>query len=79
MHVAHVDRGDVHSVSFNNIHQVIRRSVRLPNRDVCICYPILAQNGLDFIVVDIRKRHSVGDGYATLVLLPDVDRWRFLV
>jgi len=79
MCATHVDCGDVHSVPFDNIHQVVRRSVRLSNRDIGVCYPVLAQDGLDFIVVYIRKRDGVRDGYATLVLPPNDDRWRFLV
>ena len=79
MRVAHVDCGDIHSISFDNIHQVISRGVRLSNRDISICYPILAQNGLDLIVVGIGERHGVRNGYAPLVLPPDDDRWGFLV
>jgi hypothetical protein len=30
-------------------------------------------------MVDIRERDSVSDGYSTLVLLADDDRWRLLV
>ena len=30
-------------------------------------------------MVDIGKRHGVRDGYSSLVLPPDDDRWRFLV
>ena len=30
-------------------------------------------------MVGIRKRYGVRDGYTTLVLLPNDDRWRFLV
>lgn len=75
----HIDCGDVHSVSFNNIHQIIRRCVRLSNRNVCVCYSVFAQNGSDLVVVDICERYSVCDGYATLILLPNSDRRRFLV
>lgn len=79
MRGAHVDHGDIHPVSFNDIHQIIRRGVRLSNRDVYICYPVLAQNGFDLLVVDIREGHSVCNGYTTLLLPPHGDRRRFLV
>ena len=79
MRFAHVDCGDIHSVPFNNVHQVIRSSVRLSNRNIGVCYPVLAQDSLDFIVVYIRKWHGVRDGYTTLVFLPNDYRWRFLV
>ena len=79
MCATHVDCGDVHPVPFDNVHQVVRRSVRLSDRDIGVRYPVLAEDSLDFIVVYIRKWHGVRDGYTTLVLLPNDDRWRFLV
>jgi len=79
MRVAHVDCGDVYPVPFDNVHQVVRRSIRLSNRNIGVCYPILTQDRLDFVVVYVRKRYGVRDGYTTLVLLPNDDRWRFLV
>ena len=79
MRVAHVDCGDIHSISFDNIHQVVRCGVRLSNRDIGICYPILAQNGLDFVVVGIGKRHGVRNGYAPFILPPNDDRRGLLI
>jgi len=79
MCAAHVDCGDIYPVPFDNVNQVICRSVRLPNRNVGVCYPVLAQDSLDFIVVYIRKWHGVRNGDTSLVLLPNDDRWRFLV
>ena len=76
---AHVDGWDVYSVSFDDIHHVIRRSVRLSNRDICVCYPVLTQDGPDLVVVDVGERHGICDGYTTFFLLPNGDRWRFLV
>ena len=79
MRAAHVDCGDVHSVSFDNIHQVVRCGIRLPNRHIGVCYPIFAQNRLYLIVVDIREWHGVRNGNTTLVLPSNDDRWRFFV
>ena len=76
---SHVDYGDIHSVSLNDIHQVIRGSVRLSNRDVCVCYPVLAENSLDLVVVGVRERDGVRYSYAALVFLPNGDRRRLLV
>ena len=75
----HVDYWDIHSVSLNDIHQVIRGSVRLSDRDVCVCYPVLAENGLDLVVVGVRERDGVRYSYATLVFLPNGNRRRLLV
>ena len=75
----HVDYGDIHSVPLNYIHQVIRGSVRLSNRDVCVCYPVLTENGLDLVVVGVRERDGVRYSYAALVFLPNGDRRRLLV
>lgn len=79
MRGAHVDYGDIHSVSLNNVHQVIRRGVRLPNRHVRVCYPILTQNGLNLVVVDVRERDGVCNGYTALILPSNHDRWWSLV
>lgn len=79
MRSAHVDYGDIHPVPFNNVDQIIRRSVRLSDGNVCVCYSVLTQNGFDLVVVDIRERHGVCNGYTALIFLPNGDRWRFLV
>ena len=77
--VENVNRGDIHPVSFNYVDQIVRRRPRLPNGYVCVANFIFAQDGLDFILVDICQRHSVGDSNSTFLLLTDSDIWRLLV
>lgn len=79
METTHVYYGDIHSVSLNNIHKIICSGVRLSNHYICVRYSVFAQDRLDFVVIDIRERYGVRDGYPTLVFLPDSNSWRFLV
>ena len=77
--VENVNRGDIHPVSFNYVDQIVRRRPRLSNGYISIANFIFAQDGFNFILVDICQRHSVGDSNSTLLLLTDSDIWRLLV
>jgi hypothetical protein len=66
-------------VPFNDVHQVIRRHVRLPNSHVHIAELVLAENCLDLVLIDIRQRNCIGDCDAALVLLVNQDGWRLFI
>ena len=66
-------------VPFHHIHQIIGRSSRFSNRDIRIVYLVLAQYGLDFIVVYIRQWDGIGNSDAALFLPPyDDSGWSFI-
>ena len=66
-------------VPLDHIHEVVCVDTSLSNRDVRIVNPVLAQDGLDLVVIDVCERDGVGDVDAALVLLAHGDIWGLLV
>lgn len=76
----HGQRGDESlPVAFYHINQVIRGAIWFPYGDVRIAELVLAEHGLDFVVINARERHGVCDRDSALVFLANHDRRRFLV
>jgi hypothetical protein len=71
--IENIDSGDVYPVTLYHIHQVIRSDVRLTYGNIAVIETVFAQDSLDFVVVDIRQGHRVGNGNATLVFLPHLE------
>lgn len=62
----------------NHINEVVNGGVA-PNRDVGRVDAVLAHDGLDLVVVNVRERLGAGDVEAALVLLPKGNVGRLLV
>lgn len=66
-------------VAFDDIYKVICRGAHFPYRNVSIVDLVLAENGFDFVLVDVRQRHRVRDCYPSTLLLSQKNlRW-FLI
>ncbi len=61
-------------VSFNYVYQIVRSCIGLPDGDVDVVDLVLAEDGLDLVLVDVRQRHGVGDRDAALFLSADENR-----
>ena len=66
--VEHVDGGDVDAVALDDVDEIVRGRAGLADRDVGVVDAVLAQDGLDLVVVDVRERDGVRDRDAALVL-----------
>lgn len=77
--VQHVDNRDVTpALRLQHVNNVVDRRVA-PNHDIRRRNLVLAHDGLDLIVVDVRQRHGAGDVEAALVLLLERDVGGLLV
>ena len=75
----YIYRGNVHSVAFDDIHEVVRSHTSLSYGDVGITYFILAEDCFYLVLVDVCQWNGIRDGNSTLVLLSDSDIRRLLV
>lgn len=66
-------------VSLDDIHQIIGCSIWLSYGNIDIVNSILAENCLDLIVVDVRKRNCVCDRDPSLFLFANCNIRRFFV
>lgn len=77
--VQHVDNRDVTpALRLQHIDNVVDRRVA-PNHDIRRRNLVLAHDGLDLVVVDVRQRDGAGDVEAALVLLLEGDVGGLLV
>ena len=66
-------------VSFNHVYQIVRSRIGLPDGDVDVVDLVLAEDGLDLVLVNVRQRHGVGDRDAALFLSTYENRRRLFV
>ncbi len=66
-------------VSLNDIYEIICSRVGFTNGDVGVVNLVLAENSLDFVLVDIGERNGIGDGDTALFFSSDKDGRRTLV
>lgn len=66
-------------VAFDHVHKIIRSAVWFANGNITIAKFILAQDSLNFILVDVCEGNGVRDCNSTLVFLANIDGWRLLV
>lgn len=60
-------------ISFNHVHQIVRGRIGLPDSNITITNPILAQDSLDFVLVDVCKGYSIRNRDTSLIFLADCD------
>lgn len=66
-------------IALDDVDKIICCSVRLSNSYIRIAYPVLAQDGFDFILVDVREGDCVCDSYTAFVFLANSNIWGLLV
>ena len=71
--MTHIYAGNVHPISLNNVDQIIRRAIRLSNGHIGIGKLVLAQHGLDLVVVDVRQGNGVSDSNPPLFFFAHSD------
>lgn len=73
------DKGNSLPIAFDDIYKIVCRGAHFPYRNVSIVDLVLAENGFDFVLVDVRQRHRVRDCYPSTLLLSQKNlRW-FLI
>eukprot|EP00047_Mylnosiga_fluctuans_P001872 m.222272 g.222272 ORF g.222272 m.222272 type:complete len:496 (+) comp10733_c0_seq1:131-1618(+) len=76
--VEHVDGGDVHAVALDDVDQLVLRRV-IAQHNVRVVDAILAEDGLDRVEVQVRRRDHRRQVDAALLLAAERDVWRLPV
>lgn len=66
-------------IPFNNINEVISRSIWLPDSDVRIANSVFTEDCLDLVVIDVCEWNGIRNGNATFFFPADDNRRRFLI
>ena len=66
-------------IAFNDIDEVVCRCIGFSNGDVGVANLVLAENGLNFVLVDVGEGNGVGDSDTAFLFLADNNVWWRLV